>query len=361
MAGRPQEQRWENMKSTAQIVAELLAKKRELTETLQRKGVALKNEIREKTGQVKDGIHNVKQSAKEKATEYLVREALDRDEPRAMTKLVAAMERIIAGGNVMDAFAAAAKRAQEIPMERVELLSHDGELLVGHLYPAKEPKRIIIAVHGWRSSWQRDFGMFLDFWQRAECTVLLVEQRGQNESTGAYMGFGLMERYDCLDWVNWVMENVPGSLPIYLHGISMGAATVLMTTGFHLGGRVRGVIADCGFTSPDAIWMKVANENLHVSYQRISSIAKEICKQKINMGLDDYSTLEAMRVNETPVMFVHGGNDHFVPVEMTYENYKACKSMKKIFIVKEADHGMSYYCDPEGYERQMTDFFQKCD
>lgn len=45
-----------------------------------------------------------------------------------------------------------------------------------------------------------------DEWEKNGCSVLYIEQRGQNNSGGEYMGFGLTERYDCLDWVNWVIS-----------------------------------------------------------------------------------------------------------------------------------------------------------
>ena len=47
--------------------------------------------------------------------------------------------------------------------------------------------------------------------------MLYVEQRAQNESEGDYIGFGLTERYDCVDWANWAAERFPG-LPVYLMG-----------------------------------------------------------------------------------------------------------------------------------------------
>ena len=77
----------------------------------------------------------------------------------------------------------------------------------------------MIAFHGWRSAWYRDFGLLADFLSREQCSVLYVEQRAQNESEGDYIGFGLTERYDCVDWANWAAERFPG-LPVYLMGVS---------------------------------------------------------------------------------------------------------------------------------------------
>ena len=60
-------------------------------------------------------------------------------------------------------------------------------------------------------------------------------------------------------------------------------------------------------------------------------------------------------------MLIHGTDDHFVPLEMTYENYNACASPKKLLIVPGADHGMSYYMDKEGYETMVKDFWRQFD
>ncbi len=71
--------------------------------------------------------------------------------------------------------------------ETIEIISNDGVGLVGHWYPCENAKRIIIAMHGWRSSWSRDFGMLADFFRSNQCSVLYAEQRGQNNSGGDYM------------------------------------------------------------------------------------------------------------------------------------------------------------------------------
>lgn len=50
---------------------------------------------------------------------------------------------------------------------------------------------------------------------------------------------------------------------MYLDGISMGAATVLMASELDLPASVRGIIADCGYTSPRDILRKVIRQ-LHL-------------------------------------------------------------------------------------------------
>lgn len=296
-------------------------------------------------------------------TKYMMKIAMDREMPKTknMKKTRDSLRGIPDFDEFCDKFADAREKLEKSSCETVEIISYDGEKLVGHWCPAENPKRIIVAMHGWRSSWTRDFGVISEFWKDEGCSVLYAEQRGQNNSGGDYMGFGLTERYDCLEWVKWADAHNEAGLPIYLAGISMGATTVLMASGLELPESVHGIMSDCGFTSPHEIWKHVAENNLHLSYGIRGNIASGICKKKIQMGAKDYSTIDALKTNEIPVLFIHGTEDHFVPVEMTYENYKACKAPKRLFVVPGADHGMSYVLDEAGYKAVVRDFWNSFD
>lgn len=255
----------------------------------------------------------------------------------------------------------ARENLEQTPMEDVEITSYDGTNLVGHWYAAPNPKRIILAMHGWKSSWSNDFSMITDFWHKNDCSILYVEQRGQGNSGGEYMGFGLMERFDCLEWARFINENYSSTLPIYLTGISMGASTVLMSANLEMPENVKGIIADCGFTSPHAIWKHVAVNNLKIPYGVVGVFADNICKKKIMISSKDYSTVMALRESKVPVALIHGTDDHFVPVTMTFDNYKACTSKKSLFVVPGANHGLSYRIDKAGYEKFILDFWSDCE
>lgn len=295
-------------------------------------------------------------------TKKLVSVALDREEPEIMN----VSREHLSGEPVMKEFlkmrVQAAQELKRVNCKTVEITAHDGERLVGHWHSCENAKRIIIAMHGWRSSWTNDFGLISDFMFQNNCHVLFAEQRGQNNSGGNYMGFGLLERHDCLDWIRWVNQQGYDNMPIYLCGISMGASTVLMTAGFELPETVHGIIADCGYTSPNAIWKHVMENNLRLYYDDIQGeIAAEICRRKIQIGPKDYSCISAMAKCKVPVLFIHGTDDDFVPIEMTYENYKACVAPKRLFVVPGAGHGMSYFLNKEGYEQTVKQFWSEWD
>ena len=292
--------------------------------------------------------------------DYMVRLALDRKIP---PHPIGAERRLTASFTDMAALKQmqqASKRLSSRHHETVRIRSKDGTRLVGHWMCVEHPRRVVIAMHGWRSAWDRDFGMVADFFYRNDCSVLYIEQRAHGGSGGQYMGFGLTERYDCLDWVHWVNRKTEGKLPIYLCGVSMGASTVMMAAGLPLPENVRGILADCGFTSPEAIWRHVAG-NLHLSYEFCSGPAGRLAKKRLQMDMDAESCPHALSKSKTPVLFIHGTDDRFVPIEMTYENYKTCVAPKRLFVVPGAQHGMSYVVDPKGYEAAVKAFWSDFD
>ena len=293
----------------------------------------------------------------------LVNAAVRRDGIKV--KLPRKLQSMVSGGLVDDpklkSISEAAEQAKNLPTETVRIVNRDGLNLTGHVYPCENPKRIILAMHGWRSDWHTDFGCSIGFLHDEGCLMLCPDQRGQNDSEGDYIGFGVLERNDCIDWLNYVIERFGTDLPVYLLGVSMGATTVLMASGNDLPDCVKGVIADCGFTSPHAIWKHVLDNNLKIREKLTYPIANAIIKREAKFDGDEYSTTDALAVNKKPVLFIHGSDDTFVPLSMTFENYLVCTAPKQLFIVPGAGHGMSYLTDTAGYQKAVRKFFNKCE
>lgn len=295
-----------------------------------------------------------------KITKALAGEAFDRNAPKSVDAVAQKkFDEFFASDTFKNAEPKIEKLLNE-PTKQIEIEANDGTKLVGHYYSCENPKRIILAMHGWRSYWARDYGTSHEFLHETGNDVLYIEQRGQGNSGGDFMGFGLTERFDCLSWIDWLLNNTE-NLPIYLMGISMGASTVLMASGFKLNQRVHGIIADCGFTSANEILKYVTKSTLHLPYATRKREINSICKKKTSYSADEYTTLDALKENKTPVLFVHGTDDDFVPISMTYENYKACVAPKELFVVPGAKHGESYLLDKEGYETKVLQFFAKYD
>ncbi len=291
--------------------------------------------------------------------DLLMRVGMDREEPKPLRSL----EERISGARGGPAYGAALREAMERQVHRVTepvtITARDGTALMGHWVPAGAPKRVILAVHGWRGGWTQAFGMMADFLEEAGCSVLYIDQRGTNGSEGEHIGFGLPERLDCADWLRWLSRR-SGDLPLYMMGMSMGATSVLMAAGEPLPEDLRGIIADSAYTSPKAILEHVAGDNLHLPAPA-RRIAEAMFRRKLGAAPDACNTLDVLTNCHIPVLFIHGGGDRFVPPDMVYANYRACAGPKRLMVVQEADHVGSWFTDPERYKRMLLEFWNECD
>lgn len=244
-----------------------------------------------------------------------------------------------------------------IPYEDVFITSFDGLRLHAKFYAASERKAPVqIMFHGYKSSAERDFCGGLREGIDGGFNVLLVDQRAHGESEGKYLTFGVNERFDCLSWASYAAERFGNDVKIYLYGISMGASTVLMASALPLPKSVSGIVADCGYTSPKAIICSVLRDH-HVPAAPVYAVAKLGARLFCGFDLDSVSAPDALRRSHIPVLFIHGDDDRFVPCRMSRENFEASAAEhKKLLIVHNAGHGLSYMLDRPAYLSALHEF-----
>lgn len=247
--------------------------------------------------------------------------------------------------------------------EDVSIKSFDGLTLKAKFFASKDgeknAKGTMILMHGFHSSGQNDFGYMLSFYRNLGYNILVPWQRSHGESEGKYITFGVKERFDCKNWIDFVNSRLGDEKNIYLHGISMGCATVVMTSGFDLPKNVKGIIADCGFTRAYEEMAHVIATDYKLPAKPVLFFANILTKIISDWDLKEYSTFDALKTNKIPVLFIHGGKDDFVPTYMTHENFNTCTAEKELLIIEEAEHAMSYLVDTEQVQTRIMQFIEK--
>ena len=244
-----------------------------------------------------------------------------------------------------------------MPYINVYIKSFDGLRLYGALLENYSDK-IVICVHGFTGSGKKDFASLAQAYYKNGYNVLLVDNRAHGQSEGKYVGFGVLDRLDLRNWVKYVINRFGSNVQIFLHGISMGAATVLMASSI-MPKNVRGIIADCGFTSVYEIFEYVLKRDYHLPKFPIIYLTNIMSKIRAGYGYKDVNTTAEIARSDIPILFIHGENDEFVPLWMTMKNYSHCKAYKELFLVRESEHAESHYIDKKGYERRILTFIEK--
>lgn len=245
------------------------------------------------------------------------------------------------------------------PRTDVFITSEDGLKLHGTYIPNKASKRVVLCFHGYTSEGMKDYIGLSDYYLKRGFAMLLVDERAHGQSEGTYIGFGCLDRMDALKWLDWIVEHIGEDAKIILHGTSMGAATVLMTSGLKLPEQVKGIVSDCGFTSPKEVFTHVLHSMYHIPAFPIIQIAGFLNKRLAGYGMDECNAAREVRKSKTPTLFIHGSADTFVPCRMCEKLYENCGAKKQKLIVDGAAHAESYYKDTGRYEEALEKFLKE--
>lgn len=250
------------------------------------------------------------------------------------------------------------------PHRDVYVTSFDGLKLHATYFPALEEyqdkgKKAVICFHGYTGEGLSNHVAIADYFLKHGYAMLLPDARAHGGSEGEYIGFGCLDRKDALVWIDWLIQECGEDLQIMLHGTSMGGATVLMTSGLKLPANVKGIVSDCGFTSPKEVFTHVLNHMYHLPAFPAIQGADLLNKKLAGYGMDECNAKYEVQKAEVPILFIHGSADTFVPCSMCDEIYGNCCSPKRKLVVEGAAHAESYYKDMERYEKELDEFAEQ--
>ena len=238
-------------------------------------------------------------------------------------------------------------RTQKLRMHRQ--VSFDGLGLVARELPAEKPSKVwIVCIHGF-SGCGMNLGVAARRWHEKGYNVLLPDLRGNGDSEGDFYGMGWLDRHDIIRWIEQVILEEHPDAKVILHGVSMGAATVMMTTGEELPENVKAAIEDCGYTS---VWEEFTIQLKKVfglPQFPIMHLANRMAKRRAGYSFKEASSVDQVKKSKTPTLFIHGDADTFVPFFMLDEVYRAAACEKEKLAVAGAQHGESAQIAPGQY------------
>lgn len=252
------------------------------------------------------------------------------------------------------------REMDEIPFETVTISAQDGTKLAARYYHIRDGAPLQIQFHGYKGNALRDFCGGNKLARESGQNTLLVDQRAHGKSGGTTITFGVRERLDCLCWVEYASQRFGSDTPVFLSGVSMGAATVLMASELELPANVVGIIADCPYSSPEAIIRKVCQQDMHLPPVLVMPYLRLGARLFGHFDLREASAVQAVRNTNIPILLLHGEDDRFVPCEMSREIFDACTGEKTRITFPGAGHGLSYIVDTETYSEAVSRFVDQC-
>lgn len=237
---------------------------------------------------------------------------------------------------------------RELPFEEISVESGDGLTLRADLLRGRGTGVTVIFFHGYKSEPACDFAAMYDFYRSLGHDLIYVHMRAHGKSDGEYIGFGALDRYDVVRWADKAAELFPDN-DIYLHGMSMGAASILQSMDLELSEKVRGVIADCGYSELDTLFRSLVGKLYHLPVMFVD-VFEYMNIIKAGYGFKEASSERSVSAARVPLVYICGDCDRYVPKETALRIYDACKSPKRLLLVPGAGHAASYMCARGEYE-----------
>ena len=223
------------------------------------------------------------------------------------------------------------------------------------LYIWKGADRTALVLHGWRDCSIDFLWLARLYEQEMGYNVVIPDLHAHGLSEGDMIQMGWLERNDALHWLSVFQTDT-----MVVHGISMGAALTLTMSATEMSKAVKDIrfIDDCGYTS---VWEEFAGElknQFGLPEFPLMFTTSLLCKLRYGWSFGEASAINEVRKSPYPMLFIHGGNDTFVPTEMARRLYEAKTGKKTLWIAEEAEHAESYLRHREEYVKRVKEFLR---
>lgn len=251
--------------------------------------------------------------------------------------------------------------------------SADGLSLTAYYWEASIPASItavapavgktVLIVHGISDS-AAGMAYLAEEYHARGWSVLSIDQRSHGESGGTKRTMGVRESSDLGLWVGLLVSRFKASA-IWLHGVSMGAAAVLL-----YGGRtknvlpqVRGIIADSSYPSYEETFYRllllaVGSRFLAWSIVRGASFASLVLS---GVPFSSMNPRKAIRTLSVPLLLFHGREDVLIPVDQvgTMLDDAVKREGGTVVVIPDAPHIGAYFYAPSLYMDKIEEFSRR--
>ena len=216
-----------------------------------------------------------------------------------------------------------------------------------------------MVVHGYTDNHYVFLYLVRMYRDQLNYNVMVPDLQYHGESEGDAVQMGWFDRYDVEMWTEKAHEIFKNDFTV-VHGVSMGAATVMMMSGDNLPDYVKAFVEDCGYSS---VWDQFAsnlNDTFHLPPFPILNSANIVCKKRYGWDFKEASSVNQLAKSYVPMLFIHGDADDFVPFEHLQKNYDAkTAGYKEMWVAEGAVHANAYAKYPEEYTRRVSEFLKK--
>ena len=225
-----------------------------------------------------------------------------------------------------------------------------------YAYASRPTRKTAVIVHGYTDCAVRMFHISYLYNHSLDYNVLIPDLRFSGLTNGEAIQMGWLDRKDVMQWIDLAPRLFGDSIQSVVHGISMGAATTMMTSGEKLPSYIRCFVEDCGYTSVWDQFEKELKEQFGLPAFPLLYVSSWLCEKQLGWNFKEASAIKQVAKCQLPMFFIHGDADKYVPTYMVHKVYAAKPTPKELWIVPNTAHAASYQNYPEEYTERVRKF-----
>jgi dipeptidyl aminopeptidase/acylaminoacyl peptidase len=240
------------------------------------------------------------------------------------------------------------------PYEEVILTTQDGLKIAAWYLPGRRPQAIIL-VHGVnanRSAVLPEAGVLAE----AGYPLLMIDLRGHGQSEGHEVTYGYREAYDILAAADY-LDKRPEVEQIGILGGSLGGASVARAAA--MDSRLQALVIVSSYSSlPRAIEDAFEERSIFPKWP-FAPLFIMLAERRLGLEAEQVnSAAELAKLQQRPVLIIHGTRDALFPLHHAEEMYAAIQGPKSLWVVEGMGHQNPVTGQEEAFKAHVLPFFE---
>jgi len=241
--------------------------------------------------------------------------------------------------------------------EEIQIPSFDNYVLNGLYLPAKEESnKYVVITHGIMDTCYGS-SKYANLYHRLGFHVVMYDMRNHGVNVKTYTSMGVRECKDLRAVIGYVRERFGAEnsqeISVGIHGESLGSATSILCLDDNL--NLAFCVADCGYSDLIQLMRHLVKNEYHVP-DFFVPLGDKLVKLFYWYSFSEIRPIDNLKNNHTPILFMHGADDTYVPTYMSQEMYEANAGYKEICLFEGAKHAKSIASNPEKYFEVLREF-----
>lgn len=245
-----------------------------------------------------------------------------------------------------------------ITTKKITLMASDETLVPLYELSSKnesEPKGVVLLVHGLGGDYKSTYPQ-AEIYLKNNWKVYALDQRASGLSKSKVISYGYYEKRDLESCVDYIVSK--HSLPIVVHGMSMGGATTGIYAGSnHANEKISGFIMDSSFDSMEGVFSLVWDDmNTGIPAELAVAVGGVVTQMKYGFNFSVTDVAKALQNSSKPALLIQCKKDTIATEAMVQKNFDAIGHKNKSIVSFDSKHVEAVIDSPVAYEATILKF-----